>query len=223
MRTPERSRHPLNRRTCIDRVPVFTRLSPEARAHLARELHHRRFAPGELLAAGEAQTHLTILAAGLARHAVSSADGREQILRFLGPGEFFGEMALFTGRPLAGEVQAVEPVEACVLDGNALRRAVESEPALGWDLLRELARLLEETTRMAGSLSTQSVEERAAHLFLRMAATSGPQFARRGWTRGESALASVGKGAAPLALARGGRAPHGRWVGGGAGRLRRRR
>lgn len=159
---------PLSRQSCIERVPVFARLPASAREHLARELRHRHYAPGQLLTPGEEATHLTILAAGLARHTVTSPGGREQVLRFLGPGEFFGEMALFTGRPTPGEVRAVEPVEACILDGAALRRAVETWPELGWDLLRELARLLDETTRMAGSLATQSVDERVASLFLRL-------------------------------------------------------
>lgn len=184
MGTAEKTR--LDRRTCIDRVPVFARLAPQVRAHLAEELRHRSYAPGEELSTQGQTSHLTILAAGLARHSVSSPDGREQILRFLGPGEFFGEMALFTGRPLAGQVRAVEAVEACILDGEALRRAVERSPDLGWDLLRELARLLEETTRMAGSLSTRSVDERVAQFFLRMAA-SGPAF-ELPYSRAETAL-----------------------------------
>ena len=53
-------------------------------------------------------------------------DGR--VVNAIGPGEFFGEIALVTGRPRTADVVATSPVHALVIEGHSFRRLLAEAP-----------------------------------------------------------------------------------------------
>ncbi len=72
-----------------------------------------------------------------------------RVLREMGPGDVFGEMALLSSRPRSASVQAIEDVTAIVVTSETLARDI---PAESWvlPLLRTLVerfRALDEATR----------------------------------------------------------------------------
>jgi CRP-like cAMP-binding protein len=48
----------------------------------------------------------------------------------LGPGDFFGEIAVLTGRPRMASVVATSPVDALVIEGHAFLHLLESAPGI---------------------------------------------------------------------------------------------
>jgi CRP/FNR family cyclic AMP-dependent transcriptional regulator len=77
--------------------PFFSALTP--RDVLQLRVHRRRMSAGEILFhKGDPGDGLYGVLAGRVAFTVDSADGRQLILNILGPGEFFGEIALLDGK-----------------------------------------------------------------------------------------------------------------------------
>src|SRR5688572_6427297 len=57
----------------------------------------------------------------------------------LGPGDFFGEVAVLDQRPRTATVTATSPVRCLTLHRDDLRAVLEEEPSVAWSLLEELA------------------------------------------------------------------------------------
>jgi len=64
-------------------------------------------------------------------------DGRDVIT--LGPGQFFGEVAMLDGRARTADVVADSPLRAVALSRDTVQRALRSEPDLAWRVLEILA------------------------------------------------------------------------------------
>lgn len=78
--------------------------------------------------------------------------GAERALATLGPGDYFGEMSLMTGVPRSATVKTLEDMELLILDRDALRPILMSDPAVAERLSETLAKRRgehEETARAA--------------------------------------------------------------------------
>lgn len=156
--------------TCIYRVPIFQSLPDESIVRLGAAMHHRHLLPGEsVVRMGEPVTSLIVVASGLLRLSRSSRSGREQVLRELGPGQFFGEMALFTDITAEGDLIAATETHACVLEKTAVQDVLKSEPHLAVGLVQAIAQRLAEAERTIGDLALLDVGERLAAELLRLA------------------------------------------------------
>jgi CRP-like cAMP-binding protein len=123
---------------CLKMVPMFSACSTDelqAVADLATVRHAR--ADEVLITQGEPGSEFFVISTGEAR---VERDGNE--VGALGPGDFFGELALFDSAPRNASVVATDNVTAVVLaqhDFNSLLRA--SDPIRD-SLLRGMARRL---------------------------------------------------------------------------------
>jgi len=70
-----------------------------------------------------------------------SRGGRK--LADLGPGDWFGEIAILTHRPRTARVAAIAPVRLLVISDRAFRRVVETTPRIALNVLRSVAARLE--------------------------------------------------------------------------------
>ena len=99
----------------------------------------------------------------------ASADGRENLLAVLGPGEIVGELTLFDPGPRSTTATAVAPTELLTLDHNQLMTFVESHPQLAKDMLRALAQRLRRTNTALADLVFSDVPGRVAKALLDLA------------------------------------------------------
>src|SRR3954447_12746512 len=110
----------------VERFPIFADLDPQAWEDLLLLFRPRTAAPGErLIRAGDRAEAAYFIAAGAV--AVSVRGGRE--IR-LGPGEFFGEMALLSGQRRSADVTAVDYCQFMVLVQRDFRLFVSRHPQL---------------------------------------------------------------------------------------------
>ena len=119
-------------------APVVSLFPPEVVTRLAAACPERTFVPGEaIVRAGEAGDELFVILDGEVR-----VERGGRMRRTLGPGDFFGEVAVLTGGPRSADVIATGPVRCLAVPRDLLRQAVEAEPALAWELLEVLGRRL---------------------------------------------------------------------------------
>jgi CRP/FNR family cyclic AMP-dependent transcriptional regulator len=123
-------------------TPLFSAESKKDLGKLAKDVHDRTFASGTALTdQGAFGTVFTLIADGRASVTVDGV-----VVGSLGPGEFFGEMALIDGSNLrSATVVAETDVRALMLTQPAFRTFAKSHPKTLWALLEILVKRLRET------------------------------------------------------------------------------
>jgi putative ABC transport system ATP-binding protein len=92
-------------------VDAFKHLTPNELTNVAERMKRRQFLPGEdIIREGEIGEELFLISEG----EVAVRRDEREVAR-LGPGEFFGELALLSGEPRNATVTAVQPVDSYVL------------------------------------------------------------------------------------------------------------
>ena len=134
-------------------------------------LRVRRFRKGEtVFHQGDPGNALFIVASGSVKVVLPSNETAEPaIVAILGPGEFFGELAILDGAAHSATIVAVEPTETLVLQRDAFLELVDSEPALRRALLASLATEIRRLTGHVEDLHFLDLPGRLASRILRLA------------------------------------------------------
>lgn len=124
----------------IQSVPLFRSLPKKELESLARSLNERSFAAGQALTSeGAGGVGFFVLESGAAE---VSVDG--QVRRTLGPGDYFGELALLDAGSRTATIVATAGGRAWGLTPWEFRPLVESNGELAWALLQALAHRIRE-------------------------------------------------------------------------------
>ncbi len=99
-----------------------------------------------------------------------SSEGREQILHIFGPGEPFGEAAVFAGINFPANATAMEPTKTFYIEREKFVALLNKKPSLAMNLLAILSRRLMIFARMIGDLSLKEVPGRLATYLLILSA-----------------------------------------------------
>jgi len=114
---------------------ILGALPPAMRERLLSAGEEHTFDAGEtVITQGERGGDAFVILSG---RAAVVRDGRE--IARLGPGQFFGEVAMLDGRPRTADVVAQSPLRAIALSRDTVKRALRSEPDLAWRVLEVLA------------------------------------------------------------------------------------
>ena len=110
---------------------------------------------------------------GGVRIAQSGSDGAQIVMRFIGPGEMFGTVALFSdGRYPADAVTLAESLEVSWSEAELLE-LIGRHPRIATNVIRVIGKRLQEVQDRLREISTQRVERRVAHAVLRLARQAG--------------------------------------------------
>ena len=162
-------------------VPLFSGLGEGELERLARVAGRRRVTRGaHVVSAGEDAESLLIQLTGRAKVTNFDEEGREIILAWLGPGEFFGEMGLVDGSPRSASVVAVEPCELLTIGKIEFQRCMQENFQVAQKLMQILVRRLRAADRNIESLALLDVYGRVARLLLDMSEEeNGKRLVRR--------------------------------------------
>jgi voltage-gated potassium channel len=119
-------------------LPLFAGVSEPGLAQLAASAGEVEAQPGQVLAlADDPGSGMFVILAG--RVSIELPGGRRE----LGEGDFFGELALLVpDSTRIARVRAAEPVRLLALPRADALELIETEPALAFAMLREVARRL---------------------------------------------------------------------------------
>lgn len=153
--------------TQLRAIAFFKDLATEVLTELARSAVWREYAAGEIIfLEGEAAEGLYLLQAGWLKVIKTSPDGREQVLRFVGPGETFNELGVFAQRPNPATAIALEPVSLWRLPRETLTQLLVAHPALAQQVIARLADRVLDLVALVTDLSLRPVTARLARLLL---------------------------------------------------------
>jgi CRP-like cAMP-binding protein len=157
----------------LQRVPVFSALGEDELAHVAQVAVPRRFEAGEVVfREGDESNTCYIVRSGQARAIREHSDGRSITLANFGPGDIFGELAMFDNERRSATVESVETTEAIAILGGDMRRLLRQHVEIAIKLLAALGRRLRETNERLARQSFQTVQSRVASVLLQFVAAA---------------------------------------------------
>jgi CRP/FNR family cyclic AMP-dependent transcriptional regulator len=120
----------------LARVPLFAGLDPRELETISRTVHGRTFNAGDKVAEeGQGGVGFFVIKAGEAKVTV----GGDEVRR-LGPGDYFGEIALISEGARTATVTAESQLECYGLTPWEFRPLVQTNAGIAWKLLQALAK-----------------------------------------------------------------------------------
>jgi CRP/FNR family cyclic AMP-dependent transcriptional regulator len=152
-------------------------LDAETRREISKRAVQRRYAAKALIVQeGDRSDSLFIILEGRVKAYVSDESGREMILSTMGPGEYFGEVALDEG-PRSASVMSLEPCVLSVVPLADLDQFIRDNPPFAAHFIRRLMSRIRTLTRNVSSLALMDAYGRVARLLLESSITrDGVQF-----------------------------------------------
>ena len=160
----------------IGSVPLFEALGEQDQAELRAAMNETTLRRGEtLFNEGDPGDRLYILTEGKVKLGHTSADGRENLIAVLGPGELLGELTLFDPGPRSTTATAVASTRMLELEHKELMEFLETRPQLAKHMLKALAQRLRRTNESLADLVFSDVPGRVAKALLDLADRFGEQ------------------------------------------------
>lgn len=148
-------------------MPYFSALDGPALDAVVEAAVRREYKADEIVfLEGDPCAGLYVVADGWFKAVRMSLEGREQALRFVGPGEVFNEVGVFAGAHNPATVVALEAGTVWLIDRGTIIRLLDHHPRLARSVVENLARRVLHLASLAEDLSLRSVEARLARLLL---------------------------------------------------------
>lgn len=155
-------------KACIQLVPIFNHLEDEQMDEIMQTTQSVSFKKGSMVYRAEEESDtLYIVNKGRIRIYRLAESGKEQVVRILEPGDFTGEMALFSPENTKHEsyAEAMVDTKICQIRRSDLQEYLLKYPSISLKILNELSQRLEKSEEQTTRFATEKVETRLA-LFL---------------------------------------------------------
>lgn len=152
--------------SCISLVPIFNHLEKDQMDEIMRVTHTVTYRKGENLhRSGDMSDSLYIVNKGRIKIYRLSESGKEQLLRILAPGDFTGELALFSETIHESYAEAMEEASVCTIKRSEFQSLLLRYPSISLKLLVAFSNRLKQSEKQTTRFATEKVETRIA-LFL---------------------------------------------------------
>jgi len=151
----------------IARVPLFEGLPSGQIEDLAMIVTDQVFQKGQpIFSEGEDGNGFFVVISGRVKIFKLSAEGKEQILHFFGPGEPFGEVPVFAGQHFPAHAEAMEETRVFFFPRKSFVDLIKRNPSLALNMLAVLSKRLRRFTALIDDLSLKEVPGRLAAYLL---------------------------------------------------------
>ncbi len=100
-------------------------------------------------------------------------DGRETIIKIVGPGDILGYRSILTDEPYNLTAEVIEEAEICFIDKHFFAGLVTKAPTIALSVLRRLGHELAIVQAQLSDVLSKSVRQRLSHLLLALQKTHG--------------------------------------------------
>jgi CRP/FNR family transcriptional regulator len=153
-------------------IPLFQGLTVENHQQLASIVVQKLYKKNQtIFAEGDDGNGLYVVLSGRVKVFKLSHEGKEQILHIIGPGEPFGEVAVFAGEHFPAHAQAMDETKSFFIPRNAFIDVIKKNPSLAMNMLAMLSRRLRKFTALVEDLSLKEVPGRLSAYLLYLSAT----------------------------------------------------
>jgi CRP/FNR family transcriptional regulator len=159
----------------LQHTSLLRGLSEEAlRAIAGRTVVKRLSRDAILFREGDPCLGLYVVTAGRVAAYQASADGREQILDTVDPGNTIAELPLFDGGPYPASARALEDSELLFLSLDDFQGLYRSHPEIAHHVIQRLGHRMRRLVQLVNKLSLKDVPSRVAASLLEYAAAAAP-------------------------------------------------
>lgn len=149
--------------TLLQAVPVFETLGDEDLRRVAEVVVTRHFPGGQVIfREGDPSNTCYIVRSGHARAIREHPDGRTITLTHFGPGDIFGELAMFDDEVRSATVETLDEVDLIAIPGRDMRRLMNEHGAIASKLVVSLGRRMRVANERLTRQSFQTVQSRVA-------------------------------------------------------------
>jgi len=154
---------------------IFSSLNDDELSELADLSIKRSFMPNEFIFwDGDAPEWFYIIAEGKVKVLKHSSLGKEFVIAFFGPGEMFGEVAVFENKPYPASAQAVTETKVVGVKRDKFLSFLANRPQVALRIITVLGGRLRDAQGRLRDLAGERVEQRLASVLLMLSAKLGP-------------------------------------------------
>lgn len=151
----------------IEKVAIFSDLSPDAIKELESIARRRTFARGAVVInEGDASDSLYVLISGRAVALRSDASGRQLVVNRFGPWDYFGEMSFFDRSARCATVMTKERCEVMMIARSDFLGFVQQHVEILWNVINALLAKIRRATEQIESLAFLDVYGRLARFLV---------------------------------------------------------
>jgi CRP/FNR family cyclic AMP-dependent transcriptional regulator len=154
----------------LSEVELFSGLSGEELETVAKHAVTKTFPRNTIVVnEGDISNSLYVIISGKVKVYLSDEEGKEIVINTHGPGEYFGELALFDNQTRSASVITAEKTCLSIISKGAFENSVDRHPQIALKVIRGLVRRLRGATENVKSLALMDVYGRVARLLLQLA------------------------------------------------------
>jgi CRP/FNR family transcriptional regulator len=160
----------------LKRSPIFSALSQDELGELSALAIERSYETGEFVFwEGDAPEWFYVVAEGRVKVLKQSAAGKEFIVAFFGPGEMFGEVAVFEGRPYPASAQAVSRSKVIGIERGHFLSFLAKRPDVALRIILVLGGRLHDAQNRLRDIAVERVDQRLSRTLLMLSARLGSE------------------------------------------------
>ena len=157
-------------------IPLFSSVSADDLSNLSRQLTRRHYRKGEIIFhKGDSGSTLHIIDSGSVAVSIPSREAEDVFLARLGPGDFFGELALLDEHPRSATATAVEATETLALEREGFLEFLRCYPDVAIRMLGVLSQRLRNLNAQVESIIRYRPQARLAETLLKLVESHGSE------------------------------------------------
>ncbi|OKP84292.1 hypothetical protein A3844_19770 [Paenibacillus helianthi] len=156
--------------SCVRGVPVFQALSDGELSVIQSIIESNYYNKGQqVFREGEESDALFVVKSGLIKLTQCNAEGKQHVVRYLFPGDYFGQFALLHHKQNNFTAEIVESGSVCQMRRKDFLPLLEQNASLAFSFLMSMSEQLQQAEETAGVMHMFEVEKRLARLLVKLA------------------------------------------------------
>ncbi len=165
---------PTEKSQILKKSLIFSSLNEEELSGLVDLAVERSFQPDEFIFwEDDEPDYFYVIAKGRIKVVKHSSSGKEFIIAFFGPGEMFGEVAVFEGKPYPASAQAISASKVLGIKRQNFLDFLATHPQVALRIINILGGRLRDAQGRLKDLAGERVEQRLARILLMLASRMG--------------------------------------------------